>query len=191
MTYSPQLVMEEGPEPGQTFVLDQDLLTVGRDPGNDIVIGDPQVSRHHARIRRQGSLMVIEDVGSTNGTYINGMLLTNPHTLTPGDVVSLGDAITLTYHEMAVATTEPLAGRPTISPARPSHEPQPKPPEYSAAPPLAAKPAEEPRRNTWLWVGCGCVVLLVVIAVVGVFLLDYLRLLPPVFYEPLRWLGLI
>ena len=44
---------------------------------------------------------------------------------------------------------------------------------------------------TWLWVACGCLVLLVIAACVAVFVLDYLKLLPAIFYEPLRWLGFI
>jgi len=198
MTDDSRLVMRAGPQPGQTFVLDQDSLTLGRDPGNEIVIGDPQVSRQHARITRQGGLTVIEDAGSTNGTFVNGLRLAGPHTLTDGDVISLGDAVTLSYHSADVTMTEPLGGQPTVSTAPPSYEPPPPPPPsyeppptYIPAPPSSAPPAEETQRRTWLWVGCVLLVLLVIVACVGVFVLDYLRLLPDIFYEPLRWLGII
>jgi len=52
-------------------------------------------------------------------------------------------------------------------------------------------PQEEarPKSKKWLFAGCGCLVLLVVLACVGVFVADQLRILPAVFYEPLRWLG--
>jgi hypothetical protein len=195
-----RLVMSEGPQPDQTFVLDHDRLTIGRDPNNDIVINDPQVSRQHARIRRQGGLTVIEDMGSTNGTFVNGMRLANPHTLANGDSISLGDAVTLTYHEAAIATTEPLGGRPTIAGMPPSYEPPPAPPPaYISAPPPpspaasppAVRPGEETQSKRWVLVGCVLLVLLAVAACVGVFVLDYLGLLPATFYEPLRWLGLI
>jgi hypothetical protein len=187
-----RLVMRAGPQPGQTFVLDQDSLTLGRDPGNEIVIGDPQVSRQHARITRQGGLTVIEDAGSTNGTFVNGLRLAGPHTLTDGDVISLGDAVTLSYHSADVTMTEPLGGQPTVSTAPPSYEPPPTPPPtYIPARPSSAPPVEETQRRTWLWVGCVLLVLLVIVACVGVFVLDYLRLLPDIFYEPLRWLGII
>jgi hypothetical protein len=199
MTDGSRLVMTHGPQPGQTFVLDQDLLTLGRDPGNDIVISDPQVSRRHARITRQGDLVMIEDVGSTNGTFVNGMRLTGPHTLADGNLISLGDAVTLTYHGAGIVTTEPLPGRTAISAAPPAYGPEPTPPPAHAAtppptyaaPPSAEEPAEEKESKTWLWVGCGCLALLAIAACVGVFVLDYLRLLPAIFYEPLRWLGLI
>jgi len=197
-----RLVMREGPQPGQTFTLDQDSLTVGRDPNCDIEISDPQVSRQHACIKCQGDLTVIEDMGSTNGTFVNGMRLTSPHTLDNGDVISLGDAVTLTYHAADVTTTEPLGGRPSVLATAPSYGQQPAPPPaypaesppgYPAAPPptFTEQQVEETPRRTWLIAGCVCLVLLAVVACVGVFVLDYLRLLPAIFYEPLRWLGLI
>jgi hypothetical protein len=202
MTDGSRLVMREGPQPGQTFMLDQDLLTLGRDPGNEIVISDPQISRQHARITRQGGLTVIEDAESTNGTFVNGLRLAGPHTLTDGDVISLGDAATLSYHSADITMTEPLGGQPTVSTAPPSYEPPPPPPPsyeppptpsptYIPAPSPSTQPAEETQRRTWLWVGCVLLVLLVIVACVGVFVLDYLRLLPDIFYEPLRWLGII
>jgi predicted component of type VI protein secretion system len=222
------LVMSQGPQPGQTFMLDRDWLTLGRDPSNEIVIGDPQISRQHARITRQGKLIVIEDLGSTNGTFVNGMRLTGPHVMANGDVIGLGDAVTLTYYEVGIATeaTETIVGRaaaavtppaatpvpPTYAPRPAAHQPAPPPayaapiappptypvtppPPYLAAPPfaVAAPPVkEEKKRRTGLAVGCVIVaVLVVVVACVVVFVLDYLRMLPPIFYEPLRWLGLI
>ncbi len=201
MNNNSQLVMSQGPQPGQTFTLDQHLLTVGRDPSSDIVINDPQVSRQHARIMRRGSLMVIEDLGSTNGTFVNGMRLTVPHTLANGDVVGLGDVVTLTYYGVSVATTEAIAGRPTMSSAPQAYGPQPSPPQayepqpsppqaYTAAPPSVAQPAEEKKSKRGLWLGCGCLVLLVIAACIGVFVLDYAKLLPDIFYQPLFWLGL-
>lgn len=191
-----RLVMSEGPQPGQTFVLDRDLLAIGRDPTNNIVVNDPQVSRQHARIARQGDLMVIEDVGSTNGTFVNGMRLTSPHTLVNGDMIGLGDAATLTFYGGSAITTEPLPGRATVSMQQPYYEPPPPPrPAYTAAPSPVAQPVAQPtegkKSKTGLWVGCGCLVLLLIIACAAVFALDYLQMLPPIFYEPLRWLGLI
>ena len=210
MAESARLVMSQGPQPGQTFVLDQDSLTLGRDPHNDISISDPQISRQHARIVRRDDQMVIEDVGSTNGTYVNGMRLSGPHTLVSGDVIGLGDVVTLTYHGVSPSATEPLVGRATIplerqpryetAPAPPAYEPPPAPayattppppPAYAAAPTPVPEPAPPKKRRVGLWIGCGCLVLLVVLACVSVFVLDYLQMLPPIFYEPLRWLGLI
>ncbi len=155
MTDDFRLVMSQGPQPGQTFPLDKDSLTLGRDPGNDIVINDPQVSRQHARITRQGGLMVIEDLGSTNGTFVNGMRLTGPHTLVSGDVIGLGDAVTLTYHGASVAVTRTIVGQPAAAPPPPSYAPPP--------------PIEEEKSKTGLWVGCGCLVLILACIVAALF----------------------
>lgn len=173
MTDGPRLVMSQGPQPGETFPLDKETLNLGRDPANDIVIGDPQVSRQHARISRRGELRVIEDLGSTNGTFINGMRLVGPHTLADGDEISLGDAVSLTYYGEGPAAAETLAGRPTVAQAPTSYEPPPAyvaapppspgaPPVHAAAPslPPVETPAEERGSRTWLWWGCGCLVLL-------------------------------
>jgi hypothetical protein len=144
MTENSRLVMSQGPQPGQTFIIDKDLVTIGRDPGNDITINDPQASRQHARITRQGNLVVIEDLGSTNGTFVNGMRLTDPHTLANGDVVGLGDSVRLTYYgagadegiAAGVAETETLVGQPTPPP--PSYTPPPPPPAQGTPPPRPA-----------------------------------------------------
>jgi hypothetical protein len=179
MTEGSRLVMSQGPQPGQTFMLDQDLISLGRDPGSDIVISDPQISRKHARIRRQAGLLVIEDVGSTNGTFVNGVRLIDPHTLVNGDVINLGDAVTLTYHGQDIAVTERTAEQPAVSPAPPSHAPPPPspppaqaaapPPAYAAAPPSAAQPVEEQKSRTSLWVGLGCLGLILACIAVGLF----------------------
>lgn len=213
MAENSRLVMSQGPQPGQTFMLDRDLLNLGRDPGNDIVINDPQVSRQHARITRQGGLMVIEDLGSTNGTFVNGVRLTGPHTLANGDVIGIGDAATLTYYGVGIAAAETTPGQPTAAPPPPGYTPPPPitqpaqppgytppppttqpppPPAYAAPPPPppAAPPVEGKRSKTWLLVGCGCLVLLVIIACAAVFVLDALELLPDFFYQPIYWLGL-
>jgi len=204
MTDGSRLVMSQGPQPGQTFPLDQETLNLGRAPGSDIVINDPQVSRQHARISRRGELRVIEDLGSTNGTFVNGMRLVGPHTLADGDVISLGDAVRLTYHGEGIATTETIAGQPTVSQAPPGYEPpttfEPaSPPGYVAAPPpppaappvhavaFSPPPAEEKRSKTWLWSGCGCLALLILACVAAGLFVWYA---PASFWQALIDLGI-
>ena len=92
-----QLVMRSGPTPGAVFPLEGDQLTVGRDANNAVAINDAEVSRRHARLNFQGGKYVIEDLGSTNGTFVNGQRLTGPHVLKPGDVVAFGEQIVLMY----------------------------------------------------------------------------------------------
>jgi FHA domain/Domain of unknown function (DUF1707) len=67
-------------------------LVLGRDPGCDCVLSDETVSRRHARIRRRGDAWLLEDLGSMNGTRVNGWRVTEPVELRPGDRVSFGAA---------------------------------------------------------------------------------------------------
>jgi len=70
-----QFVMRSGPTPGATFSLEGDQLTIGRDSSSGVAINDAEISRKHARLTFQGGKYVIEDLGSTNGTFVNGQRL--------------------------------------------------------------------------------------------------------------------
>jgi len=54
-----QLVVRKGPRPGQIFLLELDVLTIGRDPISDIVIEDPEISRHHAKLTQTPDLWMV------------------------------------------------------------------------------------------------------------------------------------
>lgn len=69
----------------------QEGAIMGRGGGADIRLEDPFASSRHCRISRQGDVLVIEDMGSTNGTYLNGDLLEGPQPLHPGDRIRIGD----------------------------------------------------------------------------------------------------
>ena len=96
-----QLVMRSGPTPGATYPLEGDQLTIGRDSSNAVAINDAEISRKHARLTFQGGKYVIEDLGSTNGTFVNGQRLSGPFVLKSGDVVSFGEQIVLMYDVMS------------------------------------------------------------------------------------------
>ena len=70
-----QLIMRSGPTPGAAFTLEGDQIDIGRDSTNEIVINDAEISRRHARLTFQGGKYVLEDLGSTNGTFVNGQRL--------------------------------------------------------------------------------------------------------------------
>jgi hypothetical protein len=68
------------------------LFTIGRDGGCDLVLADVTVSRRHARLERDGSNWVLQDLGSTNGTRLNGWLVSGAVPVQAGDQVSFGEA---------------------------------------------------------------------------------------------------
>ncbi len=88
----PRLLVERaaGHQAGVAYELDENV-TLGRGDV-EIRLDDPFASSHHARISRQGPVLVIEDLGSTNGTYLNDVLLTGPQPLHDGDRIRIGDS---------------------------------------------------------------------------------------------------
>ena len=91
------LVMRRGPLLNQLFRLEREVVNIGRDLANDIVIRDPQVSRYHARLTLQGQDYSVEDLDSSNGTGVNGAQISGRAALNDGDFLALGDSILLTY----------------------------------------------------------------------------------------------
>jgi FHA domain len=85
-----EVVAALGYEPGTAFEI-QDSATLGRSPTADVRIDDPFASSAHARIFPRGQFMYIEDMGSTNGTYLNGRQLRKPEQLRVADTVRIGD----------------------------------------------------------------------------------------------------
>ncbi len=93
----PKLIIEQGPTPGQEIELVKDEFVIGRIEGNDLVIPEPSVSRRHARLIRQGGQVLLEDLGSSNGTFINGQRLSAPFPLKSGDTFTLGQVTRLKF----------------------------------------------------------------------------------------------
>ncbi len=90
---APRLVVERAPghEPGMIYDLDGDIV-LGRGDRAEIRLEDPFASSRHARVYEQGNIVVIEDLKSTNGTYLNEELLQTPRPLHPGDRVRIGES---------------------------------------------------------------------------------------------------
>lgn len=144
-----QLVMRSGPNPGKTFALSKSEITIGRDIGNDVVINDAEISRRHARLFAQGSSFVLEDLGSTNGTFVEGQRLMGPHMLRPGELILLGENVTLVYEPLQQdpdATVAAVYNVPKMPPSQrpePPREPYPGPERPPAGPP-PSRPPEPP-----------------------------------------------
>jgi hypothetical protein len=200
-----QFVMRTGPNPGKSFPLTKDELSLGRDISNDIVINDAEVSRHHARLYRQAGGFVLEDTGSTNGTFVNGQRLMGPHLLRPGEMILLGENISLIFEAYQFDPDATIAsGAVPDMPAYPQQPPAApyypvSQPSYAQMPPQAPVQAQEPpvqaytgtvpagpeeeyveeqpqRSRNWLYIGCGCAVLILCVLVVGAVVFDQLNL---------------
>src|SRR5215470_16239055 len=106
---------EEGSE--QTLKLAQDLITIGRSRENIIVVKNKKASRAHAKIERIGSTYQITDLGSGNGTKVNGSKI-DFHTLAAGDEIKIGDATLLLKsidEEIADDSEDESAGQTDLS----------------------------------------------------------------------------
>lgn len=115
------LVVQLGPQPGQTFDITAAQITIGRSPANEISIPDPEISRKHARLVRQGAEYAVEDLGSTNGTFVNDRRIVGLTPLHDGDIIELGEAVRLLYEAESTLPIE-LPGLPLQPPNRqPAH----------------------------------------------------------------------
>jgi pSer/pThr/pTyr-binding forkhead associated (FHA) protein len=192
---SHRLIVRTGPNPGMVFDLTKDVTMLGRDVTNDIVLGDAEISRQHTRVSRTPGGMVVEDLGSTNGTFVNGDRLVSPRVLMSGDLVGLGENVTLTFEstapEAAATVMGPVARGAPARPVPPPAAPQPR--QAAPVPPPAAQqytpamePPARPGNRRWILAGCGCLVLLAVCLGALWFMDAYY---PDVLYAPLRMLG--
>ena len=84
----PTVVVKTGSEAGRRLELGG-AVAIGRQDG-DLVLEDPEVSRRHAVLRREGESIVVEDLDSTNGTFVNGERIRSPIPIGPGDLVRVG-----------------------------------------------------------------------------------------------------
>ena len=163
-----QLIMRTGPTPGAAYTLEGDQLMIGRDSTNEIVINDAEVSRRHARLTFQGGKYVLEDLGSTNGTFVNGQRLAGPRVLKAGEVVSFGEQIVLVFEVVSIdpgatvmsprAAAVPVASRPTLMPP-------PLPTEYAGSIPenpisVAPVPVRERNLTSLIIIGVGALAFL-------------------------------
>lgn len=118
------LVVKRGPAAESRFVLDQPVITVGRQQDNDLVLDDVTVSRRHAEFHRRDQGFLVRDVGSLNGTYVNREPVAEA-SLVSGDEVQIGKFLLLYLTESPCDGTRrslswaPAADcwRPPLSPA--------------------------------------------------------------------------
>lgn len=95
--------IQNGPLKGQEYPVTKDILTIGRDAGSDLALNENSVSRHHARVICTGQEVLLEDMGSLNGTAINDNVIHEPTLLVPGDIVRFGLHLYMRFEVIEVA----------------------------------------------------------------------------------------
>ena len=90
---------------GRQHMLTGETMTIGRAVESEIVITSKRVSREHARLRREGWRVILEDLGSTNGTFLNEERLLAPVELHDSDRIKIGD-VTFVFHDPDITTRD-------------------------------------------------------------------------------------
>ncbi len=91
------LIIRQGPTPGRNFTLSQNAISLGRLEDNDVAINHEKVSRHHASLTWEQGRLVLRDLNSANGTFLNGRRITAPQEVYDGDVIGLSEVL-LDFH---------------------------------------------------------------------------------------------
>ena len=183
-----RLTVRQGPVPGKVVELVKDIIVMGRDVNNDIVVNDAEVSRTHTRLTAQSEGYIVEDLASTNGTFLNGQRLTGPKLMRHGDMLGLGETVVMEFGAIKdtrdpdstmvasgsapfnvptnLSASSSLPDEPAATPraaTAPLSEPSP-PPVLAPPSPASASPlpvSSPPRDNRPLIIGggCGCLTL--------------------------------
>ena len=179
-----QLVLRVGPSPGKVYPLLKSEVTLGRDINNEIVINDAEISRKHSRLKIVGNGYVIEDLGSTNGTWVDEQRISGQYQLSHGDTIRMGDNISLTYEVIgydADATVASSSAAPATAQAPPPQqyqEPQqpyqqtPRDYQYGGRVPETAEAPTILGMNRTLAIVLAVLIVLGLCLIVGLFWID-------------------
>lgn len=175
-----ELEVIEGPATGKVFQLSGDHVTLGRNEDSGICLGDPSVSGKHAELRRDEAGYSIRDLGSRNGTIVNGQAIEAAVRLNRGDVIVVGD--TRLFCRVAAAEASSPAPKPVLEPESPEEtdeDPEPTPSASEGAEPEpVADEAEAGTEDAFVldlavlraWLGrpkVATVVVLIILALLG------------------------
>jgi pSer/pThr/pTyr-binding forkhead associated (FHA) protein len=153
-----KLFVLEGPKAGQEFELSQPNTSLGRESGVDIVLTTTAVSRRHAQVTQENSQYYIEDLGSSNGTYLNGQRISGRQMLRDGDQVGLGQSVIMRFDapakDDATAIYDPSMDAGTAAFDNPATTIEP-PIAAAAAPPPPPQLAPEPQPQLIITIGSG------------------------------------
>jgi len=140
-----------------TFHFDKPEIMIGRVKGNDVILPKQNISKRHSLVRARGDRFVIEDLGSTNGTYVNGHRIASPVEITSDDKVYLGDFVMQFFDlgehlEVAAPDVPEVPDRPPTPPPAPANDfgldlrPPPAPGEVAH---LDQSPPRDPRNDDY------------------------------------------
>jgi len=150
------LIVKHGPQIGIQFPLAGDSFVLGREETCDIVIQDAEVSRRHTQLAWEGNTFIVRDLGSTNGTFVNGSQITGTTAIRPGDTVGLGQTSLI----LEVRATD-----------RPSSTSYPMPQGYMS-PPMPQSRLKAIWGNWWAG-GCGCLILVGICVIAFALILQF------------------
>ncbi len=154
----PRLVVQQGPDRGRNYAILPAGLLVGRAAECDIPLDDAEVSRRHARFTWHGARLLVEDLGSANGTVVNGRTIAGPQPLNERDMIGIGSTVFIIQGLVSRELTPTAHNMDAVAPATS---------RYPTAPPQAA-----PQRN-WVWLAVLGLILAVFIVILGLGALWY------------------
>jgi len=161
-----------GPE--RDLILRDAIVTLGREKDNNVVLDGNQVSRHHARLLQVPDGWVLEDLGSANGTYVNGVRIAR-HVLLEGHVIGLGSVRMTFFGGLAPPPgPPPLPTLPSLT--KPPPLPAPGPPPL---PPIRPSPPGRGPGLAWVFGGLGLLLLVGLLALLLLWPRLKERLAPP------------
>ena len=146
------LIVKQGTQIGIQFPIRADTVILGREDGCDIVIQDAEVSRRHCQVKQIEDQFIIQDLNSTNGTYVNNAQITSATPLSSGDIISIGQTTLIFEGQYDTAISVDTS-------AGVDSEEFPMPPDTIETKGIT--------QQQWIIGGCGCLVFLVLL-VVGV-----------------------
>jgi pSer/pThr/pTyr-binding forkhead associated (FHA) protein len=150
------LLLRSGELKGHRLAIKVPVVNIGRGDYNDVVIADPSVSTLHAKLQRREAIWILTDLGSTNGTFVDGERLTGEAPLSPGTTIKFGDVTALFEpldHAVPARRADSTRSIPRLDPAaKPAASPPPSQPATheplpaASGTPEVARPRPRPRR---------------------------------------------
>lgn len=171
-----RLIIKQGPVPGKVFEIAKQVITIGRDVKSDFVVNDAEVSRSHTRLTVHSDGCLVEDLASTNGSFINGQRITTGKMIRPGDVLGMGETVLMDFvfipNAEATVIGSPMEFPPepvtpvAWSPSRLARGARLAPPTAQSADaiPMPTQPQQNNRLLLALGIGCGVLLLIACLA---------------------------